>query len=118
MALNDRRVQDWSVVEADNPIALLTRQKVEGHNMLVVMVRLDKGCHVAVHHHESEQFACVISGRVTWTLGEDGEKVEVVGGQIVHLPPHFPHGVDADEDSVILDILAPVGAMGVDSQNQ
>ena len=112
----DEQVQSWDRVPVDSPAPLLDRQKIEGEKMLMAMVRLAKGCHVAVHSHASEQFAYVISGRVKWTLGIEGREVVVTGGQVVHLPPNFPHGVNALEDTVILDMLAPVGAMGVGSQ--
>lgn len=106
----------WDTVAADQPVPLLTRRKIEGANMLCAMINLGKGCVVAVHHHESEQIAYVISGRALWTLGPEREQVEVTGGHVVRLPSHFPHGVEALEDTVILDVLSPVGAMGVDNQ--
>lgn len=84
--------------------------------MLFAMINLDKGCVVAVHSHASEQIAYVISGRVKWTLGPERTEVEVTGGHVVRLPGDYPHGVEALEDTVILDVLSPVGAMGVDSQ--
>ena len=107
----DEQVQSWDRVPVDSPVPLLDRQKIEGEKMLLAMVRLAKGCHVAV-----EQFANVISGRVKWTLGIEGRKVMVTGGQVVHLPPNFPHGVNELEYTVIRDMLAPVGAMGIGSK--
>ena len=115
----DPLLHRWDDVPSDNPIPLLQRQRVEGDKMLMANVRLTKGCHVAVHRHESEQFAYVISGRVRWTLGEPGSpehrELEMEGGGVLRLPSNFPHGVDALEDTWILDVLAPVGPMGVDS---
>lgn len=117
IATTDELVSPWQAVPTDTPIPLLSRQKIEGTNMLFAMVNLSKGCLVPVHSHVSEQFAYVISGRVKWTLGEEGRNVTVTGGHVVRLPSNFPHGVEALEDTVILDVLAPVGAMGVDSHN-
>ena len=118
----DPLVNPWVNVPMDSPVPLLDRQKVMGDKMLMAMVHLAKGCHVAVHHHDSEQFAFVMSGRVKWTLGEEGtpdrREVEVSGGNLVRLPSNFPHGVDALEDTVILDVLAPAGPMGVDSHTE
>ena len=55
-----------------------------------------------------------------WRLGEEGSaeyrEQEVGGGTVVLLPGGFPHGVDALEDTVILDVLSPPGPMGVDRQ--
>lgn len=107
-------------VEQDNPIAHLIRRKVVGEQMLWAYVNLEKGCHVASHQHESEQIAYVMSGKVLWRLGEvhTPEYSEEVaeGGTVIVLPSNFPHGVDALEDTVILDVLAPPGLMGVDRQ--
>jgi quercetin dioxygenase-like cupin family protein len=110
----------WSEVEEDHPIALLHRKKILGDQMLVARVRLDAGCHVAPHHHASEQIAMIQSGRVLWTIGEPGSPdryaKEMVGGEVLVLPSNVWHSVDAIEDTEIIDVLSPPGAMGVDSQ--
>jgi quercetin dioxygenase-like cupin family protein len=107
-------------VPADNPIALLTRRRVFGDKMLWAYVDLAQGCNVANHSHENEQIAFVISGRVLWRIGEAGEpdyrEQEVGGGTVVHLPSGLKHGVEALEDSIILDVLSPPGQMGIDNQ--
>ena len=110
----------WTEVESDHPISLLTRQKVTGERILVARVHLLPGCKVALHQHESEQIACVLSGRVRWGIGdpssEDRQELEMIGGQVLHLPSNLPHEVTALEETWILDLLSPPGAMGVDSQ--
>lgn len=110
----------WSEVAADSPIDLLTRQLVYGDQMLLAKVRLSKGCRVNLHQHVSEQMAVVVSGHVRWTLGADGDpaqkSLEMKGGEMIHLPANVWHGVDALEDTDIIDILSPPGAMGVDRQ--
>jgi quercetin dioxygenase-like cupin family protein len=112
----------WSDIEPDQPIALLTRRRVNGERMLAAKVHLAKGCHVALHQHESEQLAIVVSGHVRWTIGETGGGTqsfrEMRGGEVLHLPSNVWHGVDALEDTEIIDILSPPGAMGVDSQKE
>ncbi len=102
----------------DNPVPMLFRKRVFGDKMLMAHVRLEKGCHVPVHHHENEQVSYVVSGKVLWTLGEEGtpdrKQMVVEGGHVLVLPANFPHGVDVLEDSFIVDILSPPGDMGVD----
>ena len=75
---------------------------------------------MALHHHESEQIAYVIGGRVRWGLGAPGtadrRELEMTGGEVLHLPSNLPHEVFAIEETMILDMLAPPGPMGVDSQ--
>jgi len=112
----------WSEIDEDNPIALLTRKCIKGERMLVAEVKLMKGCHVAQHHHESEQIAIMLSGKVVWGIGEAGSpeyrKVPLSGGEVMVLPSHVVHSVDVLEDSVIVDVLTPIGPMGVDSQGR
>jgi quercetin dioxygenase-like cupin family protein len=114
------RAYRWSQVEQDQPIPLLTRQRIHGANILAAKVHLGTGCHVALHNHPSEQLAIVLSGRVRWTIGEEGsnqDTVEMGGGEVLLIPSNVWHSVDALEDTEIVDILSPPGAMGVDSQN-
>ncbi len=117
----DSIVTNWSDIESDHPIPLLHRKRLCGERMLVAHVNLEKGCHVATHAHESEQMACIVSGKVRWRLGAPGShdyrEVVVEGGSVVFLPSWFPHGVDALEDTFILDVLSPPGEMGVDRQS-
>ena len=117
----EARAYRWSEIEPDQPIALLTRRRVAGEQMLAAKVHLAKGCHVALHQHVSEQLAIVVSGHVRWTIGEDADSgqcyLEMRGGEVLHLPSNVWHGVDALEETEIIDILSPPGAMGVDRQN-
>ena len=110
----------WHEIEADHPIPLLHRQMVKGDQILAAMVRLEKGCKVALHQHDSEQVAYVISGRVRWGVGGPGsaerKEFEMTGGEVLRLPSNLPHEVEALEETMILDMLAPPGPMGVDRQ--
>lgn len=110
--------QTWDSLPSDNPIPLLKREKLAAEQVLVARVNLGAGCVVAQHHHPSEQVAIMLTGRAMWTLGHPGAEyqAEMVGGQLLHLPSGFPHGLTATQDCEIIDILSPPGAMGVDSQ--
>lgn len=114
----DARIVPLSDVEEDSPVPLLHRKRVSGERILLAHVRLEKGCKVALHRHENEQVAYVVEGKVKWFLGEPGtaehREVIVEGGTVLHLPSNFPHGVDALEDTLIVDLLSPPGDMGVD----
>ena len=116
----DPLVHPWDGVSADNPVPLLFRKRVIAERVMIARVELEPGCEVAVHRHEMEQVACVMSGRVLWRLGEKGtdnyREIEVSGGNVVVLPPNFPHGVTAIERTLIFDVLSPPGEMGVDRQ--
>ncbi|AIE86219.1 cupin domain-containing protein [Fimbriimonas ginsengisoli] len=110
----------WNEVAEDNPIPLLTRRTVKGERMMAARVRLEPGCVVAEHRHESEQIAVVLSGHVRWGLGEKGTPgfryQEMRGGEVMVLPSNFPHSLEVYEAAEIIDFLTPIGPMGVDSQ--
>ena len=111
---------NWEEVAEDHPIALLTRHKIEGERMLVARIHLAKGCIVKEHHHESEQISIMLSGSVRWWIGKSGapdhREMVMKPGDILVLPAHVPHGVETLEDSLLIDVLTPIGPMGVDSQ--
>ncbi|MEZ0326565.1 MAG: cupin domain-containing protein [Fimbriimonas sp.] len=119
--MKDAIPHQWDTVPLDNPIPLLTRWKVQGDQMLLARVRLEKDCVVALHQHESEQMAVVLSGHVRWTVGAEGEpnrrEFEMKGGEVLQLPSNVWHGLTALEDTIIVDILSPAAPMGVDRQD-
>lgn len=118
----DATIYSLSNVQEDSPVPLLFRRKVSGERILLAHIRLEKGCHVALHSHENEQVAYVVSGRMKWVLGAPGtpehREVIVEGGTVLHLPSNFPHGADALEDTLIVDLLSPPGDMGIDKQGR
>jgi hypothetical protein len=65
-------LHNWDEIESDHPVPLLHRQVITGDKILLAMVHLEPGCKVALHHHESEQIAYVLSGLVRWGIGEPG----------------------------------------------
>ena len=82
-------------------------------------VELAAGCAVESHRHENEQFACVLSGRVRFVVGEGASEQELVleGGEVLHLPGMVPHAAYGVEDAVVLDIFAPPSeGTGLDEQ--
>ena len=90
---------------------LLQRRRIIGRKMMISEVLLEKGCVVPSHAHENEQIACVIRGRIRFDLGELGsseyEQVELTGGEVLHLPCNVPHGAEALEETLVLDLFSP-----------
>jgi quercetin dioxygenase-like cupin family protein len=72
---------------------------------MISHVTLHAGCAVPSHAHQNEQFACVLSGVVRFTLA-DGERV-LSAGDVLHLPSWAPHAAEAIETAVVLDVFAP-----------
>lgn len=101
----------WSDLPADRPMPLLERRRLIGDYAMLSHVTLKKGCHVPTHSHPSEQFACILSGRLRFGLGADGapdrREVTVSAGEVLHLPSSLPHSAEALEDTVVLDVFSP-----------
>ena len=101
----------WNELEKDQPLALLERRRVIGEKAMISHVTLRKGCAVPTHHHENEQFACILSGRIRFRIGpEDSpQRTEhLLGpGQVMHFPSNVPHAAEALEDTLVLDIFSP-----------
>jgi len=96
----------------------IDRRLVRGEHAMLSHVTLHEGFRVEPHAHENEQFAVVLSGRIRFTLGEPGSErsVELVGGQMLHLPPNARHGAEALETTVIVDVFSPPSeTTGVDA---
>ncbi len=105
----------WQDLPLDRPLPDLERRRVIGREAMISHVTLHRGCHVAAHAHPNEQFACVLSGVVRFTL-PDGERI-LRAGSVLHLPGHVPHGAEALETAVVLDVFAPPSATtGVDAR--
>ena len=108
---------NWTDIQEDNPAPLLFRRMIQGQNALVANIQLKKGCFVPVHSHTNEQIAVILEGKVKWTIGPEGseKEVEMSGGEFLLIPPNARHGLVALEDTHVMDVLSPVGPMGVDA---
>lgn len=113
----------WSELPKEVPMAMLERRRVIGEQVMISHVTLKKGCYVPSHAHVNEQMACILSGRLKFTLGEEGspkQNVVTVGpGEMIHLPSNVPHAAEAMEETVVLDIFSPPSATtGIDRPKQ
>lgn len=99
----------WNDLAADSPMEKIVRRRVIGSRVMISRVELAAGFSVASHRHDNEQIAVIESGRIRFVLGEPGqeEELELVGGEVLHLPPGVPHGATAIEDTVVLDVFSP-----------
>jgi quercetin dioxygenase-like cupin family protein len=95
----------WQSVAVEDLNPLLRRRLVVGTNIMVARVQLKKGCLVPEHHHFHEQIACVMEGAVKFWI--DGREITVRGGEVLAIPPHMPHRVQALEDTLVFDLFNP-----------
>lgn len=103
-----RRIR-WNDLEADHPMPLLERRRVHGERMTVACILLRKGFRIDPHFHDEEQIAIVLSGRIRFLVGEAGSEDELIvgAGELLHLPANVPHGAEALEETIVLDLFSP-----------
>jgi quercetin dioxygenase-like cupin family protein len=75
---------------------------------MLVRAERRKGCGVALHDHANEQMTYVMQGQLRFWLGALGEREVVVSaGEVLHVPAHLPHRVEALDDTLELNIFSP-----------
>jgi unsaturated pyranuronate lyase len=85
---------------------VIRRTLCSGERVTLGEFTLAKGSVVPLHSHEHEQVGYVASGRVVFTIG--GEARELHAGDSYLAASDEPHMVTALEDSIAIDIFAPV----------
>lgn len=96
----------WDSVRKEQMNSSIWRKVVNGEKMTMAQISIAKGGVVPVHQHENEQMTYVIEGAVKFDIA--GQEVIVRKGEILHIPSNVPHAVVALEDTVNLEIFAPV----------
>ena len=67
---------------------------------------LEKGARVPAHSHPSTQVTIVLRGRLLLRAG--GQELVLEAGGYTVIPPGVPHEAEALEETVVLDINAPL----------
>ena len=97
----------WADIPPEQLNPQLTRQFVTGTQSMLARIVLAKGCIVPTHSHPNEQIACILSGHLQFTLGDDPVPIDLRAGEILVIPANLPHSAVALEDTVDLDLFAP-----------
>ena len=84
-------------------------RRIEGERVTLAVVELAPDSTVPGHRHENEQLGMVITGSVTFTIGD--ETRQLGPGGTWRIPSDTPHGVSVGpEGAVVIDIFAPIRA--------
>ena len=79
---------------------------VAGQEATLAAIELDPGTKVPEHHHVNEQTGMLISGGLTFRIGD--EMKELVPGSTWVIPANVPHSVEAGADGAFLvELFAP-----------
>jgi unsaturated pyranuronate lyase len=77
-----------------------------GHNTLMTQFVLRKGAVLPRHSHPHEQTGYLVRGRIRLSVGAD--EYEAEPGDSWSIPGGVEHGATALEDSVTIEVFAPV----------
>ena len=75
---------------------------------MVAHVYLDKGAVVPRHAHDNEQITYILEGAVRFWIGDDESyEIDVLAGEVLHIPSNVPHKAEALEDTLDVDFFTP-----------
>ncbi|HVZ47847.1 MAG TPA: cupin domain-containing protein [Gemmatimonadaceae bacterium] len=98
----------WEDVELEAVSPMLSRKLLTGDRMMLAQVFLKKGCIVPRHQHENEQYTYILEGGLRFWIGEDEKQVvDVMAGEVLHIPSMVWHKAEALEDTLDLDVFDP-----------
>jgi quercetin dioxygenase-like cupin family protein len=98
----------WNTVPLEKVTDQISRKLITGQAMMLAQVFLSKGAIVPKHQHVNEQFTYVISGGLRFWMGEDGaEVIDVMAGEVLHIPSNVWHKAEALDETLDVDIFSP-----------
>jgi quercetin dioxygenase-like cupin family protein len=87
----------------------LAARVVEGERMSMIIAELDAGTVVPEHSHDNEQMGVLVSGSLTFRIGD--EERELQAGGTWWVPSGVPHSVTTgSEGAVLVEAFAPTRA--------
>ena len=99
------QIYRWDEVENEQLNPAISRQVIHCDTMTVARISLKKGGLVPEHSHHNEQISTVERGALKFVFA--GVEKVVRPGEMLRIPPHVPHSVEALEDSIAVDLFSP-----------
>jgi quercetin dioxygenase-like cupin family protein len=98
----------WDDIPLEKVTDQIDRRLITGDQAMVAHVYLKKGSIVPTHSHHNEQFTYILEGGLHFWIGADeAEEIDVMAGQLLHLPSNVVHKAQAIEDTLDVDIFSP-----------
>ena len=86
----------------------LGRRLISTERLMLAHVYLKKGAIVPRHSHENEQLTYILEGGLRFWIGEDeAQVIDVMAGEVLHIPSLVQHKAEALEDTLDVDIFSP-----------
>ena len=98
----------WDDMPKEAVSDVLERRLITGDRMMLAHVYLKKGAIVPRHSHENEQITYILEGGLRfWIGGDEAEVIDVLAGEVLHIPSQVPHKAEALADTLDVDIFSP-----------
>jgi quercetin dioxygenase-like cupin family protein len=98
----------WEDMPKEQVSGMLDRRLITGDRVMLAHVYLKKGAIVPQHSHENEQITYILEGGLRFWLGKDESQViDVLPGEVLHIPSFVLHKAEALADTVDVDIFSP-----------
>jgi quercetin dioxygenase-like cupin family protein len=98
----------WADIPKEKLSDVLDRKLITGDRMMLAHVYLKKGAVVPRHSHENEQITYILEGGLRFWIGADeSEVIDVLAGEVLHIPSHVLHKAEALEDTLDVDVFSP-----------
>jgi quercetin dioxygenase-like cupin family protein len=99
-------VTNYNSAKTSKPVYGVTRRILaHSDNLMLTEHTLEKSAVLPDHSHVHEQLVYVLKGEISLELG--GEKLNLVTGDSIVIPPNVKHKVIALTKTVALDIFSP-----------
>jgi quercetin dioxygenase-like cupin family protein len=99
-------VRRWDALDRERMNTLVEREVFHAAHLTVARLHLAAGAVVPEHSHPNEQITCLLEGKLKFVSA--GREIVISAGDMLEIPPHEPHRVEALEDSVAMDLFSPV----------
>jgi len=98
----------WNDMPKEAVNETLDRRLITGDRMMLSHVYLKKGAIVPRHSHENEQITYILEGGLRFWIGPDeSEVIDVMAGDVLHIPSFVQHKAEALADTLDVDIFSP-----------
>lgn len=98
----------WDEIPKEKLSETIDRKLVTGDRMMLAHVYLKKGAIVPRHSHENEQLTYILEGGLRFWIGEDeAQVIDVMAGEVLHIPSLVQHKAEALEDTLDVDVFSP-----------
>ena len=98
----------WDEMPKEELTDTFARRLITGDRVMLAHVYLKKGSIVPRHSHETEQITYILEGGLRFWIGEDeAQVIDVMAGEVLHIPSLVQHKAEALEDTLDVDIFSP-----------